>query len=325
MDVDVLSPVLRDVLEDARAVDDKLERLVDGVQGRLASSSLATLKAGGKRLRPVLLLLAGMVGEYRKEALLRAAVAVELIHMASLVHDDVLDGSSLRRGKPTVFSIWGSKMAIATGDFLFAEAFKLLSEFDDRRVMELAAQASLALSVGELQEQKTLGRINLSVREYIEMVSNKTARLFATSCELGAVIGGANDDEHTGLASYGQCLGVAFQIYDDLLDFSSTAKVLGKPVGSDLRQGNLTLPVIYAMEESPRSARLAEIVQNERAEDADIEEGLTIIRQTAAIERGRQEAGRYVERAIAGAEVVGHESVRHGLLEIGNFVISRYH
>lgn len=325
MELNLVSPVLKDVLRDTKAVDVRLEELVGRVNGRLASSSLTTLKAGGKRLRPLLLMLGGTVGEYRKEQLLSGAVAVELIHMASLVHDDVLDAARVRRGKPTVFSLWGPDVAVATGDFLFAEAFELLARLENQRIMELGAATALALSVGELQEQKSIGRMDPSVPAYFDMVANKTAKLFSASCELGGVIAGASADELEGLAAYGKYLGVAFQIYDDLLDFSGDAEVLGKPVGNDLRQGNLTLPIIYALEDSAERERLFEIVSNDKTSDGEILEALAIIERTDAIDRGRREAREYVGKAIEGAKAVKKELVRESLVEIGNFAVRRYH
>jgi geranylgeranyl pyrophosphate synthase len=214
--------------------------------GTIGRTGSATLAAGGKRLRPLLVFLSAPAAARDREHLVRAAAAIELIHMATLVHDDVLDRAPMRRGKPTVWSTDGHAVAAATGDYLFARAFAVLTETGDMTAIDLLARCTLGLSEGEAMQMQQTRRPDTTPEEYLERCTLKTGRLFAAACALGGRLGGLDDGDVDELATYGRCLGLAFQVADDVLDCGGSPDTTGKPIGTDLLAGVATLPLLLA-------------------------------------------------------------------------------
>ena len=236
-------------------VEERMASLASGHGNALAQHARSTVSAGGKRLRPLLVCLASGVPVAPSETLIRAAVAVELIHAATLVHDDVLDGSSMRRGRPTVVASGGRLMATATGDLLFARAFAELAAGGSAEPVRILSRAVSALAAGELMQRDDAWNVSVSVERYLERCRLKTAFLFRAACELGAEAG-----ERIGLAdslgSFGESIGLAFQLLDDILDVTGPPERTGKPRGADLLDGTVTLPLIEARERDPSLAKL---------------------------------------------------------------------
>src|SRR5438270_500548 len=220
----------------------------------LIGRAAGTLAAGGKRLRPVLVYVSA--GDSSSDALVEAAVAIELLHMATLVHDDVLDGASLRRGRPTVFATGGRSAATATGDLLFSRAFAVLAAVGNADAVRALSDASSALAHGELMQRQDAWSADVRVDRYLERCRLKTARLFEAACRLGALLGEPGPAAATGLGAYGDRIGVAFQIFDDVLDVSGPTERTGKLRGADLLDGTVTLPLILARRLDPELARL---------------------------------------------------------------------
>jgi geranylgeranyl pyrophosphate synthase len=214
--------------------------------GTTARTGSATLVAGGKRLRPLLVFLSAPTTARDREDLVRAAAAIELVHMATLVHDDVLDRAALRRGKPTVWATDGDAIAAATGDYLFARAFGVLCETGDMHALDLLARCALGLSEGEAMQSQQTCRPDTTPEEYLERCTLKTGRLFAAACALGGRLGGMEEADVEELATYGRCLGLAFQVADDVLDCGGSPDTTGKPIGTDLLSGVATLPLLIA-------------------------------------------------------------------------------
>jgi geranylgeranyl pyrophosphate synthase len=242
------------------------ERLAGAVAGHgpeLADPAAATLAAGGKRVRPLLVFCSApseaLADRARREALVSAAAAVELVHMATLVHDDLLDGATLRRGRPTVAASLGAARAIGTGDFLFARAFGVLTEARRPDAVQHLASAALDLSQGEMDQNRAAFDFDLTEDAYLSRCRRKTAALFAAACRLGALVGGAGPEVQARLAAFGENVGLAFQIFDDILDVAGSPAATGKRRGTDLRDGTVTLPMILAMRLDPglRSALAA--------------------------------------------------------------------
>ncbi|MEW6188796.1 MAG: polyprenyl synthetase family protein [Actinomycetota bacterium] len=317
-----ISPKIK---KDLKRVEEKLTQIVSSGDGRLAQSSLVILEAGGKRLRPALVLISGAMRHYDLEKLMPAAIAVELIHMASLVHDDIVDGAETRRGMPTINFTWGSHIATATGDFLFATAFVLLSKLDNSRAVDIMSQTALDLSLGELQQVETAHSLAQTIDDYLTVIRNKTATLFSASCQLGGLISGASEEDSEALKIYGENLGMAFQIYDDLLDLSGEKESLGKPIGADLRDGTLTMPILFALEETELNSHLCRVIEGRNSTEDEIKEAIQIIRGTKALLRTREEANTYVKKAIDALSSISSEETRRNLLSIGYFVVDRYH
>jgi geranylgeranyl pyrophosphate synthase len=235
-------------------VEARLGELTVDHRGPLAAHAEATIAAGGKRLRPLLVLLAA--GGAQGDGLVRAATAVELVHSATLVHDDVLDGAALRRGTPTVVARAGRAMATATGDLLFAHAFAELVRNDSTEEVRVLSDASSALAVGELLQRADAWNPAVPIERYLLRCELKTARLFEAACRLGALEGGAAAEVAARLGEFGRRIGVAFQVLDDVLDVSGPAERTGKPRGTDLLDGTVTLPLLLARERDADLARL---------------------------------------------------------------------
>ncbi len=241
-------PGIRSYLEH---VETRLAADVAWVGGSTSATAGETLAAGGKRLRPLLVHLAAPTADRNHGDLVRAGSAVELVHMATLVHDDVLDHASLRRGRPTVWAQHGERVAGATGDFLFARAFAVLAETGDMASLALLAQAALGLSEGEALQMLQTREPDTTPEQYFERCTLKTGRLFAAACGLGGRLGGLGDDDTAALVDYGRLLGLAFQVADDILDCDGSSDATGKVLGTDLIGGTATLPLLYAARRDP--------------------------------------------------------------------------
>lgn len=234
-----------------RATETRLANVVSDHVPQLSEPAGATLSAGGKRLRPLLVFCAAPRHRGRDEALVVAATAVELVHMATLVHDDIIDRASLRRGRPTVAQAQGPEAALRVGDFLFARAFSELTRAGDPRAVQALAAAALELSRGEMVQQAAAHDLGLSEDAYLARCRGKTASLFAVACRLGAMMGGTDRETEERLAVFGEHVGMAFQIFDDILDLTGSPAATGKRRGTDLREGTVTLPVILALQHEP--------------------------------------------------------------------------
>jgi heptaprenyl diphosphate synthase len=316
-------PIPPRIVRDLKTVEAGLENVITAYPGRLREPAQHTVKAGGKRLRPALVLIAGQAGEYEYSGLEPIAICAELLHTATLVHDDVLDEAGERRGEPTVNGRWGDTVAVATGNMLLAAAFAALCERTSPRVMSGMTATAELLSVGETMQQRALRDTGLSLDDYLKRVCFKTAALFATCCEMGAVAGGATATDVRALRHFGECLGMAFQIFDDVLDIVADEAKLGKPVGADVRDGTVTMPIIYALA-SDDTGELKRVIAEQAAGEDRIETALVIIKESGAIERSRQEARGYVDKARAAIEHVSRKALKNELSAIGEFVVDRY-
>lgn len=282
---------------DLKVVEKELQKIVKTHDPLLTETSAHLLNAGGKRLRPAFALVAGKTCQYNREKLIPLAMALELIHMASLVHDDVVDESYTRRGIPTVKANWGDQISIYTGTYLFAQSLVLIAKCDNPVISRILADISVKMCEGEIQQIVSSFDVKQTVKDYFFRIKRKTALLISASCELGAVACGAPDFHVRALARYGYFLGMAFQIGDDILDFTSTQQVLGKPVGSDLRQGIVTLPVIYALADSPACHRLAEIIEKKNKKEGEVLETIEIIEKCGAIQKSIGVSNCYLAKA----------------------------
>lgn len=285
------------IKNDLKTVDKELQKIVKTEDPLLTETSAHLLNAGGKRLRPAFALIAGKTCAYNLDKLIPLAMALELIHMASLVHDDVIDESYTRRGIPTVKAKWGDQISIYTGTYLFAQSLVLIAKCDNPVISRILADISAKMCEGEIQQIVTSFDDKQTVKDYFFRIKRKTALLISASCELGAVACDAPDYHVKALSKYGYYLGMAFQIGDDILDLTANQSVLGKPVGSDLRQGIVTLPVIIALAKSPDRLRLAEIVQNKEKNESEVLEAINIIKKCGAIDQSFKVSDSYLEKA----------------------------
>ena len=245
-------------------VEDKLQVIVSKADGLIQQTCSSFLQSGGKRIRPLLTLYSGMCFAPLNPAMIQAAVAAELIHMASLIHDDVIDKSATRRGKPTVNFLYGDHAAILTGDYLFAEAFNILSTHQLLSSMTYLVEAIQAMCEGEVNQANEQFLSSISQQHYFQRITKKTGKLLVACCQSGAILAGASSEELTQMLEYGLNIGYAYQITDDILDISGDADSLGKPVGTDLINGNLTLPFLYLMDNPIYGNCLTEIIKTRK-------------------------------------------------------------
>jgi geranylgeranyl pyrophosphate synthase len=299
------------------ALEERLAALVSGHGELLARHGGETIAAGGKRLRPLLVfVVAGPAAE--RVRILRAAAAVELVHSATLVHDDVLDRADLRRGHPTVVASAGREVAAATGDLLFSRAFAELARNDSSEQVRVLSRASSALAEGELLQRADAWNLDVSVQRYLLRCELKTARLFEAACRLGALEGSAGDAD--ALAAFGRAVGLAFQLLDDVLDVSGPVERTGKPCGADLLDGTVTLPLILARERDPELAALdLRSVRDPQAAERVCER----IAATGALEEARRRALRLVAEAKGGLPDLP-DAQRRALELVGDGVVARY-
>ncbi len=294
-------PIVRDVLdpieEDLQRLEEEMAELVDSSLQPLTSSSSYLLNSGGKRLRPALVLLSGKLYDYKFEKVKPLAIAVEFVHMASLVHDDVIDDSYLRRGSEAVNSKWGNKVAVLSGDLLYTFAANSLTKMEDSNYLKHLLKAALEMTRGQADQTINKDHYELSFEEYIKRIRQKTGLLMGKSCLLGAKACGASKEDQEGLESYGLNLGLSFQITDDLKDLIGSKEELGKEPGNDLKEGTLTLPMMIALEESSRSDVIKDLLRKDDPERDEIEKGIEIIKRSGAMEESLRYSREYAEKA----------------------------
>ncbi|HEB12467.1 MAG TPA: polyprenyl synthetase family protein [Actinobacteria bacterium] len=315
-------PVSAKTVSELRAFEKRFLTIFDRAEPNITSPSVAAIKAGGKRLRPALAIIcAGLGDRYDHEKMFSSCAAVELVHLASLIHDDVLDDSATRRGVSTISADYGAERAINIGNYLFGLSFQLLADQNDSKLIGYLARASIYLSEGELQQKQVLRRLDQSIDDYLTRIYTKTAALFEASCLMGASIGGLPDSYNKYLQEYARSLGMAFQIYDDILDFTGDARALGKPTGSDIREGTITLPMIFALQRDGK-----ELIRAIRDPDQDnIKEAVDAVIECGAIEEATKVAKGYVDTAGREVNKLPECPARKDLVSLGNFVIDRYH
>ncbi len=344
------SPVLKDqalnstiavfnlVEDDLKQVENRMreEPVLLGLRPHDASKGLRTeappaelssvlshlLASGGKRVRPALALLVSYIYPAPQERIVALAAAIELLHTATLVHDDLIDGALLRRGNPTLNATWTPGATVLTGDYLFARAADLAAQTDNVRVMRLFAQTLMIICSGEIKQMFSK-QIGLNRGKYYDRIYAKTAALFAVASEAAGVLGQAPEPVIAALREYGEQLGMAFQIVDDVLDFVSNEDRLGKPVGSDLRAGLVTSPTLWFLEQNGDHDLIDGILDNGRIDDASIRQAVHIICESGAIEASMDEARQFVRRSQAALEMLPPSKYRDALWELSDFVVDR--
>jgi heptaprenyl diphosphate synthase len=306
---------------DIDRIEQELEVAIQADSPLLSEASLHLLQAGGKRIRPVFVLLAGKFGNYDIEVIKDVAVALELIHMASLVHDDVIDDAALRRGKPTIKSKWDNRIAMYTGDYIFARSLERMTNIPYPLAHQILAHTIVEVCVGEIEQIKDKYRYNQSVRDYLRRIKRKTALLIAVSCQLGAIAAGCTEEIHKKMYWFGYYVGMAFQITDDILDIVGTEQQLGKPAGSDLLQGNITLPVLYAME-SPLLRQQIEKVHEQTSKE-EIGAIIERIKTSGAIDRSYDVSRMYLNKALNILDQLPANRAKQSFQKIVNYIGKR--
>ncbi|SDN87181.1 heptaprenyl diphosphate synthase [Paenibacillus sp. yr247] len=311
--------------KDIAAIEKELEESVYSDHAMLRETSMHLLKAGGKRIRPVFVLLSGEFGEYQLQTMKRVAVPLELIHMASLVHDDVIDDANTRRGQLTVRSKWDNRIAMFTGDYIFAKALGVITQIHKPAVHQIMSKAIVEMSIGEMEQIRFFFHSEQTIRDYLLRIRRKTALLIAISCQLGAMAADAPDWISSKLYAFGYNVGMAFQIRDDILDLIGTEKQIGKPPGSDVKQGNITIPVLLAMQDpSLKSLILSELERIHQLDgQTDVSRFLDMIRGSEGISRADALSQKYIDKAIASLDKLPNIQAKKDLIEIAHFIGNR--
>lgn len=312
--------IFETVKDDLKLLEVELLSVIHSPEELITDMSQHLVEAGGKRLRPALYFMCTQNRVCDNDRLLPMAVAIELIHMATLVHDDVIDNSAIRRGRPTANSCWGNHSSVLIGDYLFAKAFSLVANKVSNQMLKVLTDVICSMCEGEINQNRSTFNADQVEADYLGRIAQKTADFLAASCELGGLMANVCSSDVEQFREYGYSLGMAFQITDDILDVTSSSAELGKPVGNDLRQGIVTLPVIYALQHSPYHAELREIVQTSSMSEEKIKRGLEIIHGTDAIEYCYRRVDEYLDKArsIIPNTVSGQH--RQAFIEVADFV-----
>lgn len=320
-----LDPITRLVAADMNAVNavilDRMQSdipLIPALAGHL-------IAGGGKRMRPMLTLASARLLEYPGTRQHKLAAAVEFIHTATLLHDDVVDGSDLRRGRRTANMIWGNPASVLVGDFLFSRSFELMVEDGSLRVLKILSHASAVIAEGEVNQLTAQRQVGLSEERYLDIIASKTAALFAAACRIAAVVAERDEATEAALDSYGRNLGIAFQLVDDAIDYASDAATMGKDSGDDFRDGKATLPVILAYARGSDEDRdfWRDAMQGHRATDSDFGYAKALIRQTDALADTHARARTYAQRAIDALHRFPPTTAKLAMIEAAEFAVAR--
>lgn len=322
-----MPPFLHPIEDDLRRVEEVLHDELSSPVQTAAGVSRHVLDAGGKRLRPSLVILCARACSPNPESdrLAKIAASVELIHMATLAHDDVIDSAESRRGRKTANSHWGNHISILTGDFMLAKAVSLMAQDGDIRIIQALSHATIAMTEGEISQIETQGDTRTTMTSYLSIIRGKTAEFMSACCRIGTILTSAPSSSEEALAEYGMNLGLAFQITDDLLDLIGDPAQTGKPIGSDIREGKITMPIILAMEKAapPDQLKLESILRAGGATLDDMEFIRGLAESTSAIESTRDAADRYVAQAIGHLQTLPDSEARNSLEELAHYILSR--
>ncbi len=312
---------------DMQAVDGLIKSRLESDVVLVNQLSHYIINSGGKRLRPMLALLMARACGYKGERHVDVAAIVEFIHTATLLHDDVVDESDMRRGKETANNVWGNQAAVLVGDFLYSRAFEMMVDVDEMRVMSIMAQTTNTIAEGEVLQLLNIHDADTNEERYFEVIYSKTAKLFEAACQLGAVLAGLPENEEKAVAQYGVHLGTAFQLVDDILDYIADSDEMGKNVGDDLAEGKPTLPLIRAMQVSndnnqENDTALIRSAIEEGGLD-QIDEIMKIIKKTESLEYTIEAAKRETALANKSLETLADNNFKTALIDLANYSLSR--
>jgi octaprenyl-diphosphate synthase len=280
---------------------------------------------GGKRLRPALVLLASKLCGYHEYPAIRLGAVVELIHTATLVHDDIIDGAETRRGRPSANLRWGNHMSVLAGDWLYMQAFNVALAERNFKILDLLIGVTQVMVEGELLQLTHLHKMDVTEEEYLELADRKTACLFSTCLRLGALIAGRSEQEEAKLGAFGTNLGLAFQLIDDILDFTSSEEILGKPIGSDLREGKITLPLIYLLQKcsAAEAEKVSQVLEEGSYESVPFADVMDLIERYGTLEAAREKARRFAETARCSLDIFPDSQYKDALRSLAEFIVER--
>ncbi len=313
-------------------VNEELDLINTGIKDIIANPiplindiSNHTTITGGKKLRSLTVLLSAKCFDSINQNILDLATVIEFFHISSLLHDDVIDNANTRRGHTAAHMIWGNKASILVGDYIFSKAFQLLAKIHNQRILTILANTSNIITQGEIQQLLYVNNPDISIEQYIEIIHHKTAVLFEAATQMGPILANAEEEDINAMAQFGHYLGRAFQIIDDILDYSSSSSDLGKQIGNDLGEGKITIPLIYAIQESSIKEKnlIKQAIQNSSYDKLD--QIIEIINKTDAIALSRKLAVQQIDHAVTHLLKIANSTYRDALEELAEFVLSRSH
>ncbi|MFQ5995808.1 MAG: octaprenyl diphosphate synthase [Acidiferrobacterales bacterium] len=320
---DELASVRELIGDGLRAVNDEIHVRLRSEVALINQLGAYIINSGGKRLRPIVVLLSGDAFNYAGRDHIQLATIIEFIHTATLLHDDVVDASEMRRGQSTANAIWGNEASVLVGDFLYSRAFEMIVELDNMRVMEILAKTTNLIAEGEVMQLLSCHEPGTTEADYIQVIRCKTAKLFEAAAQLGAVVAGQDRDMEAAMAHYGLHLGTAFQLIDDVLDYSKDSRALGKNIGDDLAEGKPTLPLIHALHESDTAQRALLRQAIERGGLERIDDVVTAIERTGSIAYTARRAESEAELARKALDIVPDSPFKQALLDLAYFSVHR--
>lgn len=315
---------------DLKLAEEKIKESLDTVAPAISMVGKHLLMGGGKRIRPILAILCSKLFGYNGEKASILACSVECIHTASLLHDDVVDGAIIRRGRPSAHSLWGSQAVILVGDYLYSNALRLINSLEKQKIMDVFSTATARMSEGELiqlhkKDECKKGNFKLSEEHYMRIITGKTAILMSAACGSGAIIGNATQEKEDALFNFGLKLGMAFQIADDILDYMAEEKKLGKSLGKDLEEGKITLPLIYFFQEASHNEveKVKTIIKSENFSQSDLGYILDLLNKYVSIEKSYEKARTILEEAKRELALFNDSVEKSSLLTISDYVLRR--
>ncbi|MGB9616023.1 MAG: polyprenyl synthetase family protein [Desulfomonilaceae bacterium] len=318
-----------DLLESIRSLMEQLEQeLFNQLRSRVPAAfdiGAHIMNSGGKRIRPQLAIISARIGGYTGWDAVRLSGAIECIHTATLLHDDVVDKADTRRGRPSANSVWSNEMCVLGGDFILAKAFSALTSIGNLRILEVVSKATERLSEGELFQMMNIGNLSLTEEDYMNIITDKTAVLMEAACRGGAILGGLSPELEEALSNFGFSLGIAFQMTDDVLDYRSEQAVMGKTPGKDLEEGKLTLPLIVALKKCSPAERdtVRRIITEKRLEEKDLAWVKGLIQRYGGIEETLEKSRMHLEKAVKFLDIVPDSEEKAALVKLADKVLRR--
>ncbi|HDK82357.1 MAG TPA: polyprenyl synthetase family protein [Nitrospirae bacterium] len=315
---------------DLELAEEKIQETLSTVAPAVSMVGKYLLMSGGKRIRPVLAILCSKIMGYTGEKASVLACSVESIHTASLLHDDIVDGAGMRRGKPSAHSLWGDQVVVLVGDYLYSNALRLVNSLKSQKIMDAFTNATAMMSEGELiqlskKEKSKKGEFNVSEEDYMKIITGKTAILMSAACMGGAVIGNAAREQESALSSFGLKLGLTFQMADDILDYMAEESMLGKNLGKDLEEGKITLPLIFLLREADakEALRIKSIISAENISKSDLEYVLGLLSKYRSIEKSYERASAILQGAKEELDIFRDSTEKSALLTISDYSLGR--
>ncbi len=323
------SPSLRklynNIMKDLEEVEQELRLFSRSPNKLISDISTYLFQTNGKRIRPALLLLCSKLLGYKGKEHILMSTLVEAIHTASLIHDDIIDNSKIRRGRESIHARWGPNITVLLGDYLYIKALGLSLQSKHRQIIQILTSISARMVEGELTEYYVSGNLGLAEKDYLDIINKKTASLFSASCRIGGILGKASKEEENYLAEYGANLGMSFQIIDDLLDFTGDEKTLGKPILCDLSEGRITLPLIYTLNNDGREnkKRVIELLKQKNQDKQSLEEILKIVKSNGALDYTHKKAEEFSHKSIEIISQFPKSTQQEALSLLSEFILKR--